>query len=131
MISEFIDRDEEISLLEEEWTKEKGRLIVLYGRRRIGKTRLLLEFINTKDRNGIFYIAEQSSVQIQINGLKDKIAEFLNDPLLRTIEIKDWEQLLGYLAKNMPEERFYFIIDEFSKRIFSARKDTFIGSHII
>ncbi len=55
MISEFIDRAEEISLLEEEWAKEKGRLIVLYGRRRIGKTRLLLEFINTKDRNGILY----------------------------------------------------------------------------
>jgi hypothetical protein len=73
MISEFIDRKEEISLLEEEWTKEKWRLIVLYDRRRIGKTRLLLEFIKTKDRNGIFYIAEQSSVQIQINGLKDKM----------------------------------------------------------
>ena len=120
MISEFIDRAAEISLLEEEWSKEKGRLIVLYGRRRIGKTRLLLEFINTKDRNGIFYIAEQSSVQIQINGLKDKIAEFLNDPLLRTIEINDWEHLLGYFAKNMPEERFYFIIDEFSYLIRSA-----------
>jgi hypothetical protein len=48
----------------------------------------MLEFINTKDRNGIFYIAEQSSVQIQINGLKDKIAEFFNDPLLRALEIR-------------------------------------------
>jgi len=55
MISKFVDRKEEISLLEEEWAKEKGRLIVLYGRRRIGKTRLLLEFIKTKNRNGIFY----------------------------------------------------------------------------
>jgi len=42
MISKFIDR--ETSLLEEEWEKEKGRLIILYGRRRIGKTRLLMEF---------------------------------------------------------------------------------------
>ncbi len=114
MISRFIDRAEEISLLEEEWKKEKGRLIVLYGRRRIGKTRLLMEFVKTKNRNGIFYIAEESSAQIQINGLKEKIAEFLNDPLLKTLEIRDWEQLLGYLAKNMPENRFYFIIDEFS-----------------
>lgn len=55
MISKFVDRKEEISLLEEEWEKEKGRLIVLYGRRRIGKTRLLLEFVKTKNRNGIFY----------------------------------------------------------------------------
>ena len=112
MISKFIDRGEEISLLEDEWKKEKGGLIVLYGRRRIGKTRLLMEFANT--RRGIFYIAEQSSAQVQINGMKEKIAEFLNDPLLKTLEIRDWEQLFGYLANNMPEERFYLIIDEFS-----------------
>ena len=112
MISKFIDRGEEISLLEDEWKKEKGGLIVLYGRRRIGKTRLLMEFANT--RRGIFYIAEQSSAQVQINGMKEKIADFLNDPLLKTLEIRDWEQLFGYLANNMPEERFYLIIDEFS-----------------
>jgi len=112
MISKFIDREEEISLLEDEWKKEKGGLIVLYGRRRIGKTRLLMEFANT--RRGIFYIAEQSSAQVQINGMKEKIADFLNDPLLKTLEIRDWEQLFGYLANNMPEERFYLIIDEFS-----------------
>ena len=29
------NREGEISLLEEEWEKEKGRLIVLYGRRGI------------------------------------------------------------------------------------------------
>jgi hypothetical protein len=114
MISKFIDRGEEISLLEEEWEKEKGRLIVLYGRRRIGKTRLLMEFSKTKNRNGILYIAEESSSQIQINGVKEKIADFLNDPLLRTLEIKEWELLFGYLAKNMPEDRFYIILDEFS-----------------
>lgn len=80
MISKFIDREEEITLLKEEWKKGEGRLIVLYGRRRIGKNRLLMEFSRTRDRNGIFYIAEESSAQIQINGLKAKIAEFLNDP---------------------------------------------------
>ena len=58
MISKFIDREKETSLLEEEWEKEKGRLIILYGRRRIGKTRLLIEFIKAKDRKGVFYIAE-------------------------------------------------------------------------
>jgi AAA+ ATPase superfamily predicted ATPase len=46
--------------------------------------------------------------------MREKIADFLNDPLLKTLEIRDWEQLFGYLANNMPEERFYLIIDEFS-----------------
>jgi AAA+ ATPase superfamily predicted ATPase len=83
------NREGEISLLEEEREKEKGRLIVLYGRRRIGKTRLLMEFAKGKKRNGIFYIAEESSAYIQINGLKKKIAEFFNDSLLKTLDIRD------------------------------------------
>ncbi|GBE54179.1 MAG TPA: ATP-binding protein [Euryarchaeota archaeon] len=120
MISKFINRGNEISLLEEEWKKENGRLIVLYGRRRIGKTRLLMEF--TKDRKGVFYIAEDSSARIQINGLKNSIADFLGDSLLKTLEIKDWSQLFEYLAKNMPEERFYLIIDEFSYLIKSDKR---------
>ncbi len=120
MIRKFINRQEELALLEEEWMKPKGRLIVLYGRRRIGKTRLLAEFI--KGKSGIFYIAEDTSTQIQINGLKEKIADFLNDDLLRTLEIKDWNQLFGYLAKNMPNQRFYLLIDEFSYLVRSDRR---------
>jgi len=120
MISKFVNREEEISLLDEEWRKKGGKLVVLYGRRRIGKTRLLIEF--TKDKKGIFYIAEDSSTQLQINGLKDKIADFLNDSLLKTLEIREWTQLFEYLVKNMPSERFYFIIDEFSYLIKSDKK---------
>lgn len=135
MISKFVNRQQELSLLEEEWKKPKGRLIILYGRRRIGKTRLLTEFISGK--KGIFYIAEDTSPHIQINGLKEKIAEFLGDSLLKTLEIKDWDQLFGYLARNSPKERFYLLIDEFSylvksdKRILSVLQkywDTFFAT---
>ncbi len=101
-----------MDLLEREWNKRGGRLIVLYGRRRIGKTRLLMEFI--RDKRGIFYIAEDTSVRIQINGLKEKIAQFLDDTLLNELEMHTWSQLLEYLAKNMPKRRFYLIIDEFT-----------------
>jgi len=124
VISEFINRHEELSLLEDEWNKPGGRLVILYGRRRIGKTRLLTEFISGK--KGIYFIAEDTSSRIQINALKEKIAEFTDDSLLRTLEIKEWDQLFGYLAKNSPQERFYLMIDEFSylvkndKRILSV-----------
>jgi len=43
MIREFIDREEERALLEREWQSSGGRLIILYGRRRIGKTRFIDE----------------------------------------------------------------------------------------
>ena len=55
----------------------------------------------------------------------EKLAEFLNDLLLRTLEIRDWAQLLGYLAHNMPEERFYIIIDEFMEKEFFSKNGYF------
>ncbi len=119
MVRKFIGRQKEIALLENEWNKTNGKLIILYGRRRIGKTRLITEFIS--DKKGIFYFAQDTSPRIQIAGLQEKIAEFTGDEILRTLEIKDWDQLFGYLAKNCPDERFYLAIDEFSYLIKSDR----------
>lgn len=119
MISKFIGRQKELSLLEDEWNKTNGRLIILYGRRRIGKTRLITEF--TSNKNGIFYFAEDTSSHIQINRLQEKIAEFTRDEILRNLDIKDWDQLFGYLTRNCPTERFYLVIDEFSYLIKSDK----------
>ncbi len=54
------------------------------------------EFISGK--KGIFYIAEDASPQIWINGLKENIAEFTGDSLLKTLEIKDWDKLLALVT---------------------------------
>ncbi|MCP1662766.1 MULTISPECIES: hypothetical protein [Methanocalculus] len=45
MIREFVGRETEPAILEEEWKKDGGRLIILYGRRRVSKTRLVTGFI--------------------------------------------------------------------------------------
>jgi AAA+ ATPase superfamily predicted ATPase len=112
MIREFIDREEELSLLEREWQGAGGRLIILYGRRRIGKTRLIDEFIRGKP--GILYIAEDASPHIQIAQLKARCAEYFNDPLLAELDIRTWEQLFTYLAQKPISERTYLVIDEFT-----------------
>ncbi len=119
MISKFIDRDAELSLLEKEWRGHGGKLLVLYGRRRVGKTRLLAEFVQGKD--GVFYIASDSSPQVQIEELKTRVADFLNDALLRDLELKNWEQFFEYLTRNLPSKRFYLILDEFSYLVKSDR----------
>ncbi|WFN35801.1 ATP-binding protein [Methanomicrobium antiquum] len=112
MISPFIDRDEERFVLEEEWSSDGGRLIVLYGRRRLGKTRLLFEF--SKGKKGIMYFSEETPVRQQIKGLQEECARFLNDSLLSDLKIESWSQLFSYLVKNPPSERSYLIIDEFT-----------------
>lgn len=112
MIREFIDREEERALLEREWESSGGRLIILYGRRRIGKTRLIDEFI--RDKPGILYIAEDASPHIQIAQLKARCAEFFGDPLLAELDIRTWDQLFTYLAQKPPGKRTYLVIDEFT-----------------
>ncbi len=112
MFSIFIDRKDALGLFEEEWKKKKGRLIILYGRRRIGKSRLLREFM--KDKKGVYYIAEDISYKIQINQLQEKLATFLQDDVLKKLEIQEWDTLFAYIAKNIPQERIFLILDEFS-----------------
>jgi len=112
MIREFIDREEERALLEREWQSSGGRLIILYGRRRIGKTRLIDEFI--RDKPGILYIAEDASPHIQISQLKVRCAEYFRDPLLAGLDIRTWDQLFTYLAQKPLNKRTYLVIDEFT-----------------
>lgn len=119
MISTFVGRKRELDLLEKEWQRRGGSLTVLYGRRRIGKTRLLSEF--TSDKSGIFYVAEDISPHIQITRFKEKIADFTRDEVLKNLDFRDWDQLFAYFVKNLPEGRFYLCIDEFSYLIKNDR----------
>ncbi len=119
MISTFVGREKELSLLEKEWQKKRGSLVVLYGRRRIGKTRLMTEFI--KDKPGVFYVGEDVSPHIQIMRFREKLAEFMQDEVLGSLDFRDWDQLFAYFMKNLPEERFYLCIDEFSYLIKNDR----------
>ncbi len=109
----LIDREYELSLLNEEWDRKGAKLAVIYGRRRVGKTRLVVEF--TKGKSGVFFIAEDVSKKVQIGELKSKLSEFLKDDFLRKTEIAEWRDLFEYLGKVIPRKhRFYIAIDEFS-----------------
>lgn len=61
----FIDREDELATLENEYRREGSALVILYGRRRVGKTTLISEFI--KDKNALFFLAsEESETQNQL-----------------------------------------------------------------
>lgn len=90
----FIDRLEELHRLDDLHDSRGGGLAVVYGRRRIGKTRLLIEWI--KLRSGLYVVADQSSSTIQ----RRYLAEALSSPLpgFGDVEYPDWETLLTRLA---------------------------------
>ena len=55
-MAEFIDRQEEMQTLDNEYARKGSSFVVLYGRRRVGKTTLISEFI--KNKNALFFLAE-------------------------------------------------------------------------
>ena len=64
-MKKFIDREDELATLENEYRREGSALVILYGRRRVGKTTLISEFI--KDKNALFFLAsEESETQNQL-----------------------------------------------------------------
>ena len=55
----FVDRQKELTVLEKEFNRKEASLVIVYGRRRVGKTALLKEFI--KNKRALYFLATEES----------------------------------------------------------------------
>jgi len=107
----FIDRKRELSLLEERYQSGKAEFVVIYGRRRVGKTALIEKFLEGK--KGVRLLAREESKTLQLNRFSSILAEFFGDEFLKKAPFRDWDGLLEYLAQKAEKERVVVAIDEF------------------
>jgi AAA+ ATPase superfamily predicted ATPase len=107
----FIDREQEMETLESEYERNGSSLVILYGRRRVGKTTLISQFI--KDKNALFFLASEESEVQNRAAFKDKVADFLDSDLLRSAEIKNWDILFQSIMNTPFEQKPVIVIDEF------------------
>ncbi|MBN2496641.1 MAG: ATP-binding protein [Deltaproteobacteria bacterium] len=91
-------------------SRSAGGLAVVYGRRRIGKTRLLLEW--RSKHGGAYIVADQSSPDVQRRYIAEAIAAHL--PGFNEVEYPDWAALLGGLAREARHAGWHgpVVIDE-------------------
>lgn len=113
--SMFIGRKKEISILTEKIKSKAFEFGLIYGRRRIGKTRLLLEV--AKRNNAIYYVANELGLENNIKGISNTIAEFYNQPY----SFESLEEIFSFLAKMSDKEDTIFILDEFTYLIDSDK----------
>ena len=106
----FINRKREMATLQKEYEKEKS-FVVLYGRRRTGKTTLIKEFI--KNKNAFYFFADKQSEFLQINRFKNQLAEYFKDEFLKKIDFNDWDTVFDYFLNKVQNEKFILVIDEF------------------
>lgn len=108
----FIGREAELSFLQDKYDDKRGQLVVLYGRRRVGKTETLREFC--KDKPHIFYSCTQSTDKVQLSKFSKQIFKE-NIPARQYIsEFADWESAFrSVLDLPYHDKKKLLIIDEF------------------
>lgn len=107
----FVDREQEMETLQNEYEREGSSLVVLYGRRRVGKTTLISEFI--KDKKALFFLASEESEAQNRTAFKEKAAEFINNEILRKAEVKSWDILFKAIIQTSFDSKPVIVIDEF------------------
>lgn len=105
----FIGRERELSELNELYAKDEFQLFVLYGRRRVGKTTLLNEFC--KEKNAIFYSAEQSNNKLNLEKFSALVFQFYGETTLEAFS--SWENALTYIDERQKDKRLILVFDEF------------------
>jgi AAA+ ATPase superfamily predicted ATPase len=107
----FLNREKELKFLEERFKKGRPELIVLYGRRRIGKTSLIKKFLEGK--KAIYYLATKEREEKQAKDISQILSEFFKDKTLEINPFTSYSQVFSYLHEKSKEERLIFVIDEF------------------
>lgn len=106
----FIGRQRELESLEREYQKDSS-FVVIYGRRRVGKTTLIKEFI--KGKLAFYFLATEEVESQSIKRLSGVVSRVTRNPLLQRAAFSDWLDLFHIIAEFRPEEKKVLVIDEF------------------
>ena len=107
----FWGRTEELNFLEKRYQKGKFECIVMYGRRRVGKTELIKEF--SKNKQTIFFSALNATSQENLEALSKEIYAYKNPEVVSAPVFHSYEAALDEVTRISKEERIVFVIDEY------------------
>lgn len=117
-MNEFIGRGRELSLLESAFHSPESSLIPIYGRRRVGKSELILHFLH--DHPGLYYLGKEAQAGLQIKEFLTVSSELLSEPLLAMIAAENWKDALTAVVDRWRGPgKLILALDEF-QRIVSA-----------
>lgn len=107
----FVDRTGELEGLERGYRGRAARLVVIYGRRRVGKTALLTEF--ARGKSALQYTAEEATESVLLQQLSERAAEASGQRYLAEAPFRTWEAFFGFLVEWAQRRRRLVILDEF------------------
>ena len=110
---EFKGRTSELNSLQKKFDSEEFQMIVLYGRRRIGKTELMNEFMRRQDCKCISFTAVEQSEKELLSIMTETVLSELAPDLIGMMEFPNFEKLFEFVGNRAKDERIVFFIDEY------------------
>ena len=107
----FYGRNEELKKLNDMYMSGKFECAVIYGRRRVGKTTLIREFV--KDKDAIYFLAREADGRINLNGFSNDLYSVTATELVNNSFFADWEKAFDYIYQISKDKRLVLAIDEF------------------
>ena len=105
----MIGRIDEMNQLEQLFESEKFEFLVMYGRRRVGKTTILQEFSQKHDT--IFFSAQEKNDALNLQDFSKLVQQHFDGGFIA--DFSNWEDAFAYVGRKATGERTVLIIDEF------------------
>lgn len=107
----FYNRKQELEVLKNRYANlSSGEMLVFYGRRRVGKTELIRQFIKTIPKNNMYFYVDL----VEKQGILDSISKAVQEQLNENRKFSDFNDFLDYISSKS-EDKFVLVIDEFQR----------------
>lgn len=106
----FIGREKELNALDKLYRSDKFEFIVIYGRRRVGKTALINRFIG--DKKSIYFMGVESNEKQNLENLSKSLIAFSSGIQTET-SFSSFQVALEYAFQLAENERIILVIDEY------------------
>lgn len=106
----FIGRENELNTLNKLYSSDKFEFVVIYGRRRVGKTALISEF--TKDKDTIFFTGVETNAKQNLDNFSRCIMEY-NTGIAVDSSFVSFQSALEYVFELAKTKRIVLVIDEY------------------
>jgi AAA+ ATPase superfamily predicted ATPase len=107
----FVGRERELKKLEEMYASDKFECAIIYGRRRIGKTTLLNEFVQGK--KSIYFAGLETGATSNLRNFSQSILSAGMPSGVATPVFDSYQTALDYVYEQAKSERLLLVIDEY------------------
>jgi len=114
-LTPFIGRTRELHQMQEEWSEKRASLLILYGRRRVGKTRLLTHWLESSAIRSLYWVAAPTSSRDQLRSFSQALYNFAGaGTVSEEFTFSTWPDAFLQMERMAQDHRIAIVMDEFT-----------------